>query len=108
MARLLLGGRRLSEDLPTAAARLSQVLALPSAAIELDAVEGDERRVAFPLRDGRRRLGTLLVPADTPEETLRRLQERVVPASSRCSARPRARFALADWLRRRHCGAPTW
>lgn len=80
MARLLLGGRRLSEDLPTAAARLSQVLELPSAAIELDAVEGDERRVAFALRDGPRRLGTLLVPADSSEATLRRLQERVVPA----------------------------
>ncbi len=80
MARLLLGGRRLSEDLPTASARLSQVLGLPSAAIELEAVDGDERRVAFPLREGPRRLGTLLVPADTPEATLRRLQERVVPA----------------------------
>jgi two-component system sensor histidine kinase KdpD len=80
MARLLLGGRRLSEDLPTAAARLSQVLELPSAAIELEAVEGDERRVAFPLRDGPRRIGTLLVPSDTSEATLRRLQERVVPA----------------------------
>ncbi|HWY89783.1 MAG TPA: DUF4118 domain-containing protein [Solirubrobacteraceae bacterium] len=80
MARLLLGGRRLAEDLPTAAARLSQVLDLPSAAIELEAVEGDERRVAFPLRDGPRRLGTLLVPSDTSEATLRRLQERVVPA----------------------------
>jgi two-component system sensor histidine kinase KdpD len=80
MARLLLGGRRLSEDLPTASARLSQVLALPSAAIELEAVEGDDRRVAFPLREGPRRLGTLLVPTDTPEATLRRLQERVVPA----------------------------
>jgi two-component system sensor histidine kinase KdpD len=80
MARLLLGGRRLSEDLPTASARLSQVLGLPSAAIELEALDGDERRVAFPLREGPRRLGTLLVPADTPETTLRRLQERVVPA----------------------------
>jgi two-component system sensor histidine kinase KdpD len=80
MARLLLGGRRLSEELPTAAARLSQVLDLPSAAIELEAVEGDERRVAFPLREGPRRLGTLLVPSNTSESTLRRLQERVVPA----------------------------
>jgi len=80
MARLLLGGRRLSEDLPTAAARLSQVFELPSAAIELEAVEGDERRVAFPLREGPRRLGTLLVPADSSEAVLRRLQERVVPA----------------------------
>jgi two-component system sensor histidine kinase KdpD len=80
MARLLLGGRRLAEDLPTAAARLSALLELPSAAIELESVEGDERRVAFPLRDGPRRLGTLLVPADTSEATLRRLQERIVPS----------------------------
>jgi two-component system sensor histidine kinase KdpD len=80
MARLLLGGRRLSEDLPTVAARLAQVLDLPSAAIELEAVEGDERRVAFPLREGPRRLGTLLVPAHGSEATLRRVQERIVPA----------------------------
>ncbi|MGA8363130.1 MAG: ATP-binding protein, partial [Solirubrobacteraceae bacterium] len=46
----------------------------------MEAVEGDERRVAFPLREGTRRLGTLLVGADTPEASLRRLQERVVPA----------------------------
>jgi two-component system sensor histidine kinase KdpD len=80
MARLLLSGRRLSEDLPTAAARLSQVLELPSAAIELEAVEGDGRKMAFPLREGPRRLGTLLVPSDTSEGTLRRVQERIVPA----------------------------
>jgi two-component system sensor histidine kinase KdpD len=79
-ARLLLGGRRLAEDLPTVAARLAQVLELPSAAIELEAVESDERRVAFPLREGPRRLGTLLMPADGSEATLRRVQERIVPA----------------------------
>ncbi len=80
MARLLLRGERLEETLPTAAARLAQALQLGSAAIEMDAVEGDERRVAFPLRDGTSRLGTLLVGADTSEASLRRLQERVVPA----------------------------
>ncbi len=80
MARLLLRGNSLAETLPTAAARLSQALDLNSAAIETDAVEGDERRIAFPLREGTRRLGTLLVAADAPESSLRRLQERVVPA----------------------------
>jgi two-component system sensor histidine kinase KdpD len=80
MARLLLRGARLSEDLPTAAARLAQALRLNSARIEMDAVEGDERTVAFPLREGTRRLGTLLVGADSSEASLRRLQERVVPA----------------------------
>jgi two-component system sensor histidine kinase KdpD len=80
MARLLLRGNSLAEALPTAAARLSQALELSSAAIELEAIEGDERTVAFPLREGTRRLGTLLVGASTSEANLRRLQERVVPA----------------------------
>ena len=80
MARLLLRGRDLSETLPAAAQRLANALGLPSAAIELAPVEGDERRLAFPLREGTTQLGTLLVPAGLPEESLRRLQERVVPA----------------------------
>lgn len=80
MARLLLRGNNLAVGLPTAAARLAQALDLSSAAIEMEAVEADERSVAFPLREGTRRLGTLLVGADTSEASLRRLQERVVPA----------------------------
>jgi two-component system sensor histidine kinase KdpD len=80
MARLLLRGNSLAEALPTAAARLCQALEVSSAAIELDAVDGDERRIAFPLREGTRRLGTLLVGASTSEANLRRLQERVVPS----------------------------
>src|SRR3984957_17812639 len=80
MARLLLRGDNLAEALPTAAARLAQALELSSAAIEMDAIEGDERSIAFPLREGSSRLGTLLVGADTSEASLRRLQERVVPA----------------------------
>ncbi|MFI4984507.1 MAG: DUF4118 domain-containing protein [Solirubrobacterales bacterium] len=80
MARLLLRGDDLGEALPTAAARLAQTLELSSAAIEMETVEGDERTVAFPLREGTSRLGTLLVGADTSEASLRRLQERVVPA----------------------------
>ena len=67
MARLLLRTDDLRSALPAAAQRLAQALDLPSAAIELDEVDGDERRVAFPLRDGTTQLGTLLVPADTPE-----------------------------------------
>ncbi len=80
MARLLLRGGSLAQTLPTAAARLAHALELPSAAIELEAVEGDERRIAFPLREGSSRLGTLVVGAGTPERDLRRLQERVVPS----------------------------
>ena len=80
MARLLLRGNELSESLPAAAQRLATALNLPSAAIELAPIEGDERRVAFPLREGTTQLGTLVVPAGLPEEALRRLQERVVPS----------------------------
>ena len=80
MARLLLRGNVLAESLPAAAQRLAAALNLPSAAIELAPVEGDEQHVAFPLREGTTQLGTLVVPAGLPEETLRRLQERVVPS----------------------------
>ncbi|HXP37025.1 MAG TPA: DUF4118 domain-containing protein [Solirubrobacteraceae bacterium] len=80
MARLLLRGDDLAGALPTAASRLAQALELSSAAIEMDTVEGGERDIAFPLRDSTTRLGTLLVGADTSEASLRRLQERVVPA----------------------------
>ena len=72
MARLLLRGDELSESLPAAAQRLATALNLPSASIELAPVEGDERRVAFPLREGTTQLGTLVVPAGLPEESLRR------------------------------------
>jgi two-component system sensor histidine kinase KdpD len=80
MARLLLRGNNVVEALPTAAARLAQALELGSASIQLDTVAADERTIVFPLREGTRRLGTLVVGADTSEAALRRLQERVVPA----------------------------
>jgi two-component system sensor histidine kinase KdpD len=80
MARLLLRGNSLDEALRTAAARLAQTFELSSAAIEMEARDGDERTIAFPLREGSARIGTLLVGADTSEVNLRRLQERVVPA----------------------------
>jgi two-component system sensor histidine kinase KdpD len=80
LARLLLRGDRLHDGLAAASHRLAQALGLPSAAIELTAIEGDDRRIAFPLRDGARQIGTLVLPADTPEGALRRVQERVVGA----------------------------
>ncbi|MGH2855837.1 MAG: sensor histidine kinase, partial [Solirubrobacteraceae bacterium] len=80
MARLLLRGGSLAEVLPTAAARMAQALGLESAAIVMEAVEPDARSVAFPLREGDRRLGTVVVAADSSERSLYRLQERVVPA----------------------------
>ncbi|HEY0516126.1 MAG TPA: DUF4118 domain-containing protein, partial [Solirubrobacteraceae bacterium] len=80
MARLLLRGNRLDDALGAAAARLAQTFSLSSASISMETVEGDERSVAFPLREGSARIGTLVVGGDSPEAALRRLQERVVPA----------------------------
>jgi two-component system sensor histidine kinase KdpD len=94
MARILLRTDDLRSALPAAAQRLAHALELPSAAIELDAVPGDQRRIAFPLRDGPTPLGTLLVPSDTPEANLRRLQERVVPSLEELLAAARERQEL--------------
>ena len=80
MARLLLRDASLDAALPAVSRRLAQALELRSAAIELRAVEGDQRRVALPLGEPAHRLGTLLVPAGLPTAVLQRLQQRVVPA----------------------------
>ncbi|GLX02429.1 DUF4118 domain-containing protein [Microtetraspora sp. NBRC 16547] len=80
MARLLLRTEQLRSALPTASQRLARALRLPFLTIEADAVAGDDRRTALPLVEGDTRLGTLVVPADLPEATMRRLNERVVPS----------------------------
>ncbi|MFG2040529.1 DUF4118 domain-containing protein [Dactylosporangium sp. NPDC048998] len=80
LARLMLGAGDLRSALDLAARRIAQALDLPAASIELQAVAGDERRAALPLRDGLTTLGTLLVPADLPEHTLERLRRRMVPS----------------------------
>ena len=80
LARMLLRGEDLASVLPAAAQRLARALGVPSAAIELRPVESDDRRIAFPLREDARQIGTLLLPAELPEASLRRAQERVVPA----------------------------
>ena len=80
MARLLLRADDLHGALAAVSHRIAAMIGLTSASIELKTVEGGERSVAFPLREGPRQIGTLLAPAGTPEADLRRLQERVVPA----------------------------
>src|SRR3954471_6485797 len=72
MARLLLRGGRLEETLPAVSERLARAFELPSASIVARPVEG-----TFPLREGARQIGTLIV--DAPEPALRRLQVRIVP-----------------------------
>jgi two-component system, OmpR family, sensor histidine kinase KdpD len=81
LARELLAGERTSAALGATARRLSQALTLPSAAIELGAVAGDDRRLAVALRSGDgEQIATLLVPRALPSETLERLRGHVVPS----------------------------
>jgi two-component system sensor histidine kinase KdpD len=80
IARELLGGGQMSERLGLAARRLSGALGLPSAAILLDAVQGDGRRSAIALRDpGGRQIGTLLVARGLEPGLEGRLRARVAP-----------------------------
>ena len=95
LARLLLrGGGRLQETLPSVGERLARALGLNSAAIELRAVEAGERSVVFPLREGSRQIGTLVLPAGAPEATLRRVQARVAPSLEALLAAALERDAL--------------
>jgi two-component system sensor histidine kinase KdpD len=80
MARVLLRGNDLQEGVRAAAQRLATALELPTASIELTSCDSDARRVAFALREGPRRIGTLLLQRDASAATLRRAQERIVPA----------------------------
>jgi two-component system sensor histidine kinase KdpD len=79
MARLLLGGATVASALGVVARRLAETLELPSAAIELREVAGDERRQALALESPGGRLGTLLVPAGAGPASAS-LRERIVPS----------------------------
>lgn len=80
LARELLAGAATSDALRTTARRVAEVLRLPSAAIDLGSVSGDERRLALPLRDGQRQqIATLLVPGDLDHEERERLRTQIVP-----------------------------
>ena len=91
MARILLRGGELSGALPVAAERLSATLGLPHAEISLEAVD---RPVAFPLREGERRLGTLVLASEVSADMLARLRARVVPALEALLAAALEREAL--------------
>ena len=95
LARELLSGADTSEALGATARRIAQALGLPSAAIELGAVRGEDRRLALELRnaDGEQ-IGTLLVPARLPPETAQRLRGQVVPALGALVAIAQRRDAL--------------
>ncbi|WP_343870947.1 DUF4118 domain-containing protein [Dactylosporangium roseum] len=91
MAHRMLRSDDVRSTLDSVSWLLAEAFELRSATIGLDAVAGDEQWVAFPLRDGATQVGSLLVPADTPERILERLRHRVVPSlvSLLCAARER-------------------
>jgi two-component system sensor histidine kinase KdpD len=80
MARDLLGGEDLAQCLLQTAQRVAAALALPWAAVVLAPSEGDEGAIAVALRDRGQQVGTLLLPCEVPELTLRRARDRVAPA----------------------------
>jgi two-component system sensor histidine kinase KdpD len=94
MARLLLRGGRLEEALPPVGQRLGAALGLSSAAIELRPVDAGERTVVFPLREGSRQIGTLVLSAGEDESVLKRVQLRVAPALEALLAAALERDAL--------------
>ncbi|MGH3376260.1 MAG: DUF4118 domain-containing protein [Actinoallomurus sp.] len=80
LARILLHEPDLKTAQSATAQHLARALDLPSAAIERDGVPEDEHRVAFALHEHGVPVASLLVPADLPRQTLRRLRDRVVPS----------------------------
>jgi signal transduction histidine kinase len=97
-ADLVLGAENLRSALPKASHRLAQALKLPYAAIESEVVAADDHRAALPLRDDAAQIATLLVPADLPEPTLRRLREQVVPSLQALLSAARDREVIGNAL----------
>jgi two-component system, OmpR family, sensor histidine kinase KdpD len=81
LARELLSGADTATALAASARRVAQALDIPSAAIELGARDGDERREALPLiSTGGEQIATLLVPRELVPDAARRLRAHVVPS----------------------------
>lgn len=81
LARELLAGSDTRTALGATARRVAEALAIPSAAIELGASDGDERRIALALggADGAQ-IATLMVPRGLAADVAQRLRVQVVPA----------------------------
>ena len=80
LARELLAGERTQGALRATARRLAEGLTLRAASLELGTVAGGERQLAVPLAAATgEQLATLLVPRDTPSETIVRLHSQVAP-----------------------------
>ena len=94
MARLLLGSASTYAPLGALGERIAAAYELPRVEVVLDWLGSDERRRALPLVVEGERAGTMLVPRDTPEETLEALRARVVPALEALVGAARSREVL--------------
>ena len=72
LAQTLLGRPNLDAELPVAAERIATALELPSAALQLDEAPDHPGRIALPLTQNDRRIGTLVVPAGIDSDSLSR------------------------------------
>jgi two-component system, OmpR family, sensor histidine kinase KdpD len=99
LAHELLLGVDTGTALASAARRVAEALGLASAAIELEPVRRDPRRIQLPLHgvDGRR-VATLLVPVDLRIETEERLRNQVVPTLEALVAIAQRRDAMQGEL----------
>jgi two-component system sensor histidine kinase KdpD len=79
LAEALLGGRNVPDSLEATAARVAEAFDLSWARIELGEATDPEAR-ALHLSHAGQRVAVLLVPSDTPDEALERLERRVVPS----------------------------
>ncbi len=96
LARLLLGGTDRDQALRRAGRRIAEAMGVGEVELVLDWVDGDERRSAIPLVDHGERVGTLLVPRETPESRREQLGQRVVPALTALVAASRRRERLEE------------
>ena len=79
-ARVLLGGTNVPDGLAQTGQRLAEALGLPSAQLVLGERDPGPGHVAYPLRDGGRTLGTLVLPDALAADVDTRLRERIAPA----------------------------
>lgn len=96
VARGMLAGGDPDDLLRTAARRVAEALAVPSAALERGDVPAgaDGRHEAFPLRDGERTVATLLLPAGLDPALRTRLVAHVLPSLEALLAAALERDAL--------------
>lgn len=80
LARLLLGATDARDALAVAARRIAETVGLEYAELRLSSQDSDRRHRAIPLVAEEGRVGTLLIPPDTPQQKVDTLNGRVVPA----------------------------